>query len=73
MVGGHDSTPHHYVLRSGRRRPRVLKTKEEGIAVRPGDVFVVKSAGGGGWGDPARRTAEARARDVRDGIVSARK
>ncbi len=70
MVGGEDSVPHTYTLRSRGRRPRVLKTKEEGIPVRPGDVFVVQSAGGGGWGDPAKRDANARAKDIRDGIVS---
>lgn len=73
MVGGEDSKTHRYVLRSRRRPVRVLKTKEEGIPVRPGDVFVVHSAGGGGWGDPARRAADARAKDLRDGIVSGRR
>lgn len=32
--------------------------------------FTVRSAGGGGWGDPRRRDPEAIARDVLDGIVS---
>ena len=31
---------------------RVLKTKEVGIVIRPGDVIAAKSGGGGGWGDP---------------------
>ncbi len=33
--------------------------------------FTVRSAGGGGWGDPRRRDPALVARDVRDGIVSA--
>ncbi len=70
LVGGADSAPHRYTLRSKRRPVRVLKTKEEGIPVRAGDVFVVESAGGGGWGDPKNRNAEARAQDARNGIVT---
>ena len=31
--------------------------------IRPGDVLDVRSGGGGGWGDPAERSAEERARD----------
>ena len=34
------------------RPDRVLKTKEVGIVVRPGDVFFVESSGGGGYGPP---------------------
>ncbi len=49
---------------------RVLKTKEVGVVIRPGDRLIVHSGGGGGWGDPAKRTAEARARDVVLGLVT---
>ncbi len=58
-----DGLPHDYraALRQG-EPPRAIKTKEVGIAVRPGDVFRVESGGGGGWGDPGeahRRGARA--------------
>src|SRR5262249_34838161 len=54
-----------------RGRPdRVLKTKEVGILVRPGDVFVVESGGGGGYGDPGERADEARAYDLENGVVT---
>jgi N-methylhydantoinase B len=59
------------VLRSKGHPERPLKTKEVGIAIRPGDVLDVRSGGGGGFGDPAERTAEARARDRRLGFVTA--
>jgi len=55
------------------RAPRVLKTKEVGIPVRPGDVFFVESAGGGGWGASAKRRREARAADVENGFVRRRR
>jgi len=69
ILGGKDGKPHRYILRSGNRR-RAIKTKEVGIVIRPGDVFVVESGGGGGWGDPAKRTAAARAADIENGFVS---
>ena len=50
----------------------MLKTKETGIALRPGDVLHAHSGGGGGWGDPKLRTAEERARDRTLGFVSAK-
>src|SRR5690242_16538157 len=39
ILGGADGEPHRYVLRSKGRPPRVIKTKEVGIPIRPGDVF----------------------------------
>ncbi|MGH7731663.1 MAG: hydantoinase B/oxoprolinase family protein, partial [Candidatus Eiseniibacteriota bacterium] len=71
LLGGQDGLPHRYRLLSG-RRGRVLKTKEVGITVQPGDVFVVESSGGGGYGPPARRRADARAADVANEFVSPR-
>ncbi len=37
--------------------------------VRPGGSFMVATPGGGGFGDPAKRSAEARARDLKLGFV----
>jgi len=72
ILGGKDGLPHRYRLLSRGQTPRVLKTKEVGIPVRPGDVFFVESAGGGGWGPPAKRRREARAADVANGFVRRR-
>ena len=69
LAGGKDGLPHRYRLRSAGRY-RVLKTKEVGITVRPGAVFLVESGGGGGWGDPRRRTSQARKADVENGFVT---
>lgn len=69
IVGGRDGAPHHYVLRSG-RHSRELKTKEVGIPVEPGDMFVIHSGGGGGWGSPRQRRSEARAADRENGFVT---
>jgi len=72
ILGGQDGLPHRYRLRSRGRRDRVLQTKEVGVVVRPGDVFLVESGGGGGYGDPRRRAPEARAYDRENGFVTRR-
>jgi len=69
LLGGKDGLPHRYRLLTG-RRTRELKTKEVGVPVAPGDVFLVESSGGGGYGPPARRTKEARERDRANGVVT---
>src|ERR1700710_1383380 len=71
MLGGEDGEPHHYRLLSEGREPRVLRTKEVGIELRPGDCLEIRSSGGGGWGPPSKRTAEARRRDVEQGLTPA--
>jgi N-methylhydantoinase B len=71
ILGGSDGQPHTYRLLSGNEPPRAIKTKEVGIPVKPGDVFLVESGGGGGWGDPKKRTAEARRYEIELGFISA--
>jgi N-methylhydantoinase B len=70
LFGGDDGLPHRYVLRSRGRPDRVLRTKEVGIPIHPGDIIHVESGGGGGWGDPRARDPEARQRDVENGFVT---
>jgi len=69
LFGGKEGLPHRYRLRSG-RTTRTLKTKEAGVVIQPKDVFLIESAGGGGWGDPRKRSAQARASDVANGFVT---
>ncbi|WP_448032932.1 hydantoinase B/oxoprolinase family protein [Bradyrhizobium liaoningense] len=70
MLGGSDGLPHQYTLVSQGRAPRVLRTKEVGIEVLPGDCFEVRSSGGGGWGPPGQRSAEAREADLVQGLTT---
>ncbi|WP_135467624.1 hydantoinase B/oxoprolinase family protein [Crenalkalicoccus roseus] len=69
ILGGRDGAPHHYVLRHADGTERVLRTKEVGIAVAPGDRLHVRAGGGGGWGPPERRDPALRERDAREGYV----
>jgi len=69
LAGGHDGKPHAYVLRSN-AGDRPLRTKEVGVKLSPGDVLLVHSSGGGGWGDAARRSAAQHAADHLSGLVT---
>jgi len=71
LLGGEDGQPHDYRLLARDGAERILKTKEVGIAIRPGDRLVIKSGGGGGWGRAAERSRDARLRDFDQGIVTA--
>jgi N-methylhydantoinase B len=70
MLGGEDGATHHYRLLSEGREPRVLRTKETGIELRPGDCLEIRSSGGGGWGPPEKRSADAREHDREEGLVT---
>ncbi|MGE4220844.1 MAG: hydantoinase B/oxoprolinase family protein [Alphaproteobacteria bacterium] len=70
LAGGREAAVHDYaLLREGKLLP--LGTKENGVALLPGDVVVCQSAGGGGHGDPGEREPERLASDVANGYVSA--
>jgi N-methylhydantoinase B len=71
ILGGIDGLPHQYTLHSNGKPPRPIKTKEVGLDIHPGDVLILESGGGGGWGDPAERDVTATARDVENGFVTA--
>lgn len=46
-------------------------TKDEGVVMNPGDTVTIATPGGGGWGDPSRRQAEAIHRDLKLGLITA--
>jgi len=47
-----------------------LAHKQQNIALAPGDVFIIRTSGGGGLGDPAQRDRGALERDIVDGRVT---
>ena len=72
LFGGKDGKPHSYkVIRAADGSVRELKTKEVGVMVQPGDTLLAEAAGGGGYGDPAKRDPGAREADIADGLVDA--
>jgi len=69
ILGGRDGKPHSYRMIS-RGHTTFLATKEVGIPILPGSVFHIESAGGGGYGPPARRDPSARQADSVNGFVT---
>ncbi len=69
MLGGRDGAPHRYSLLRADGSSRDLRTKEAGLVLSPGDVLVVRSGGGGGWGPPEGRMPDARAADAAEGLA----
>jgi len=65
--GGADGAPYRITLeRDGTRRD--VKGKET-VRLQPGDVVVIETCGGGGYGDPAARPPDLAARDRLDGYL----
>jgi N-methylhydantoinase B len=62
------SATHTLIARDGTSRPLPAKTT---VFLEPGDAVVIRTAGGGGYGDPAKRDPHARERDADDQIGSA--
>ena len=58
MLGGEDGLPHRYRLLVARQGARPQDQGGRHSRSRPGDVFVVESAGGGGYGPPAPALGE---------------
>lgn len=70
ICGGQDSAPHRYALRHADGSERLLRTKEVGVVIEPGEVLEIRSAGGGGWGDPAQREPALIAHDEAEGLAA---
>jgi N-methylhydantoinase B len=64
--GGSGACGRHTLVRDGVEGPLAVKTT---LHARAGDVVVVQTPGGGGYGDPAKRAADARERDRLDGLA----
>ncbi|MFY0611135.1 MAG: hydantoinase B/oxoprolinase family protein [Hyphomicrobiaceae bacterium] len=69
LAGGNDGRPGRFshVTTSGTMQ---LPSKISGVRLVAGDRIRLETSGGGGWGDPANRSAEARQRDRDGGYVS---
>jgi N-methylhydantoinase B len=66
--GGADGLPYRVTLERGDSR-RDVKGKET-VVLQPGDVVLIETSGGGGYGDPGRRAAELQERDRLEGYTA---
>jgi N-methylhydantoinase B len=69
LAGGRPGARARFVVRLGSKQE--LETKASArVEMAAGERFLLQSAGGGGYGDPRRRDADALARDVAEGYVT---
>lgn len=71
ILGGEDGLGHAYSLERADGTVVPIGPRDAGVVVRPGDVVVCLSAGGGGYGPPEQRPADLAARDHDWGYRSA--
>ena len=69
-AGGADGRSSHFIVNPGESDEKEMPTNCR-VELKPGERFRVEAAGGGGFGDPAKRDAQVLARDIEDGYVSA--
>lgn len=70
LFGGLPGRSARYVLDPGTPDERVLTSKTPYIPLKAGTIVWLQSAGGGGYGDPALRSPDAIAHDIREGYVT---
>jgi N-methylhydantoinase B len=69
--GGPGATNRFWVRRAGRPvQPSALPGKVSGFPLEPGDVLLMESSGGGGFGDPLERDPARVAADIAEGYVT---
>ena len=72
VLGGRSGVPvGAWIARNGKAEPFATPGKVAGHVVNAGDVVMVRSAGGGGYGDPLERDGERVAADLAEGYISA--
>jgi N-methylhydantoinase B len=69
LAGGEAGTRARFVVRPGTAQEVETKSSAR-FELKAGDRFLLQSAGGGGYGDPAKRDAAAIARDLAEGYVT---
>ena len=69
LFGGEPGEPHLYKIVSN-GTDRVLRSKETGVLVNPGDRIVCLSSGGGGYGAPEQRAEASVRSDLRNGYCT---
>jgi N-methylhydantoinase B len=69
LDGGGPGAAAGITLNPGTPDERQLKSKIYGLKLKKGDVMRFQGAGGGGWGDPAKRDEAAKARDEAEGFA----
>jgi N-methylhydantoinase B len=70
IAGGMSGGSGRAVINAGTAQERVIEPLSDGTRVKRGDILRIETGGGGGYGHPFDRPAEAVMEDVRGGFVS---
>ncbi len=70
--GGKAGRPGGSMVNPDKKDERVIQFSRDSVPVKAGDIVRVTTPGGGGFGDPLERDAEAVRMDVQRGLVSQR-
>jgi N-methylhydantoinase B len=70
VAGGKPGSGSRFIIHLGERDERETPASGK-YELRAGERFLLQSAGGGGYGDPAKRDTAALKRDIAEGYVSA--
>jgi len=73
ILGGTPGKRSEKILKRADGTEQRLPSKCDEVEVKPGDMLVYRTAGGGGWKDPLDRAAELVDSDVAKGLISAEK
>ena len=73
ILGGTPGARSEKILKRADGTEERLPSKCDEVEVKPGDMLVYRTAGGGGWKDPLDRAAELVDSDVAKGLISAEK
>ena len=69
LAGGEDALPFRITLNPGTPEARDIRGKET-LPLREGDLVLIETCGGGGYGPPAERPAALRAQDRLEGYIA---
>ena len=69
LFGGREAAPFRITLNPGTPGERDVKGKET-MKLAQGDLVLIETCGGGGYGEPAERPADSREADRREGYVA---
>jgi N-methylhydantoinase B len=73
ILGGKPGARSEKILKRADGSEQLLPSKCDEVEVKPGDMLVYRTAGGGGWKDPLERPIDRVEADVAKGLVSAEK
>jgi N-methylhydantoinase B len=71
IFGGHAGGPSRAVIRRADGSTEILPAKAVDIPLEPGDSFIMRASGGGGYGDPRERPRELVLADLQAGYITA--